>query len=68
MKEATIKIEGMMCEHCKMAVTKALSSLTGIAEVSVSLEPGTARISYDPEKIGMEDVKKVVEETGYSVI
>lgn len=34
----TIKIEGMMCQHCVKAATKALESVAGVTAVTVSLE------------------------------
>ena len=34
----TIKIEGMMCQHCVKAATKALEGVAGVTTVTVSLE------------------------------
>lgn len=34
----TIKIEGMMCQHCVKAATKALEGVAGVTAVTVSLE------------------------------
>jgi copper chaperone len=45
---ATIKIKGMTCRHCVMAVTKALAGIEGIRDVQVDLERGEA--SYTEEK------------------
>jgi copper chaperone len=44
----TIKIKGMTCRHCVMAVTKALAGIEGIRDVQVDLERGEA--SYTEEK------------------
>lgn len=44
----TIKIKGMSCGHCVMAVTKALSGIDGIRDVKVNLEKGEA--SFTEEK------------------
>ena len=38
----TITIEGMMCNHCEMTVKKALESLDGVTNATVSHEKGTA--------------------------
>ena len=37
-----IKIKGMSCQHCVMAVTKALNAVDGIKDVSVDLKSGVA--------------------------
>ena len=34
----TVKIEGMMCQHCVKAATKALEGVAGVTAVTVSLE------------------------------
>ena len=44
----SVKIKGMSCQHCVMAVTKALSALDGIKNVQVDLKTGTA--TYDEVK------------------
>jgi len=43
----TIKIKGMTCRHCVMAVTKALGSIEGIRDVKVDLERGEASFTED---------------------
>jgi copper chaperone len=67
MKEITISIEGMMCGHCQMAVTKALTELEGVTDVEVSLNPGQAKVNYNSSKIDIEDLKGVITESGYKV-
>lgn len=62
----TIKIKGMSCQHCVMAVTKALSGIDGIENVKVDLDEGSA--TYDETKsVDMEKIKSRVEEAGYEV-
>lgn len=38
----TVKIKGMSCGHCVMAVTKALGGIAGIKNVQVDLKNGAA--------------------------
>ncbi len=62
----TIKVTGMTCQHCVMAVTKALSAVHGVANVRVDLAAGTA--TYDEVKtVDPETVRKVIEEAGYGL-
>ncbi|MDO5843867.1 MAG: heavy metal translocating P-type ATPase [Methanocorpusculum sp.] len=44
MEKRIIKIEGMMCKHCKMAVENALKVIDGVTSVEVNLEEGTATV------------------------
>ena len=43
----TIKIKGMTCKHCVMAVTKALGGIDGIRDVQVDLEKGEAAFTEE---------------------
>ncbi|CEP68004.1 Copper ion binding protein [Moorella glycerini] len=67
MAEATLQVEGMTCNHCKMSVEKALRGLEGITAVAVDLAAKTARVTYDPAKVNLEAMKKAVIEAGYEV-
>ena len=61
----TIEIEGMMCEHCVMHVKKALESLPGVTNVTVSLEKKQATL--EAKDISNESLKKAIEDAGYQV-
>jgi copper chaperone CopZ len=62
----TIKVDGMTCQHCVAAVTKALESVDGTANVRVDLEGGTA--TYDEvAPVDPELIRRAVEEAGYEL-
>ena len=61
----TVVIEGMMCEHCKKAVTKALEGIEGVTAVTVDLEAKTATVTGD---VTDETIKSVIDEAGYEVV
>ena len=48
-----LKIEGMTCNHCVMAVKKALSRVSGVERAEVSLERGEALVegNADPKAL-----------------
>ncbi len=41
------KIDGMMCNHCRTHVEKAIASVPGVKKVDVDLASGTARVEGD---------------------
>lgn len=45
--EKTIKIDGMMCNHCEMHVKKALEALDGVKLAEVSHTAGTAVVTLE---------------------
>ncbi len=57
-----IKIDGMSCQHCKMAVEKALSKVPGITSYSVDLDKGQALVSGNPEAKSVVDA---IHKVGY---
>ena len=64
--EKTLKIEGMMCEHCEMHVKKALEALDGVTNAEVSHKAGTAVVTMEKE-ITNDVLKQAVEDQGYKV-
>jgi copper ion binding protein len=65
MKEITINIDGMSCQHCVMRVKKALEGLAGISNLSV--EVGSAKMSFDESKIRQADIENAIAKAGYKV-
>ena len=64
MKE-TVKIEGMMCNHCEMTVKKALEALDGVEKADVSHTKGTAVLTLD-KAVADGDIKKAIEDKDYT--
>ncbi len=61
-EKTVLIVEGMMCEHCKARVEKALSAVDGVKSVTVDLAAKTATVtgSADPAQL-----VKAVTEAGY---
>ncbi len=64
-KTDTLQISGMSCGHCVRTVREALEDVEG-AEV-LSVDVGTARVSYDPEQVGRDRLVDAVEGVGFGV-
>ena len=63
----TITIEGMMCNHCKASVEKALTAVAGVTGVTVELEAKTAAVA-SLEGVADEVLSKAVTDAGYTVV
>ena len=61
----TLKIEGMMCQHCEARVKKALEAVSGVDSAEVSHEKGTAVVSGSAS---FEALKAAVEAQDYTVL
>lgn len=58
------KIEGMACNHCRMAVEKAIADVDGVENVVVSLADHTATVEGDFDKAA---VVKAITDAGFDV-
>ena len=65
METVELKVEGMDCQGCVKSVTRMLSGVAGVEKVDVSLEAGNAKVTYDPAKSSVADMKRAVERAGY---
>ena len=65
--KTTLKIEGMMCQHCQKHVHDALSKMNGVSSVEVSLEKNSAEVEMDHE-ISNEEFAQVIEDAGYQLV
>jgi copper chaperone len=62
-----IKIKGMSCQHCVMAVTKALSALDGVKDVKIDLKTSVA--TYEEVKaVDPQAVAAAIKKAGYEVV
>lgn len=62
MNTITLKVTGMMCQHCVARVKKALEAVPGVQTVEVSLENASATISGSADKAALV---AAVKEAGY---
>ena len=65
--KVTVKIEGMMCTHCKAHVEKALSAIDGVTSVTADHVAGTATVESTRE-IPQGELKAAVEAAGYTYL
>ena len=63
----TMKIDGMMCEHCERAVNTAVSAVEGVASCKADAKAGTAVITMKPGT-DEEALSKAVTGAGYVVL
>ena len=63
----TVKVEGMMCQHCVAHVKKALEALEGVQTAEVSLEQKQAVLTCT-EQVADAEIKAAIEEAGYTYL
>ena len=63
--ETVIKVEGMMCPHCKAMVEKVCKAVAGTADAVVDLQAKTVTVTGDAQ---LDALKKAIVDAGYEVI
>jgi copper chaperone len=63
----TIKIKGMTCQHCVMAVTKALGGIEGIKDVRVDLQKGEATF-IEEKPVDRTLIRERIAKAGFDVV
>ena len=67
MEQITLDVKGMSCQGCVNSVTRVLKSTPGVQDVSVTLDPGRAQVSFDPARTSVERLRSAIEDAGYAV-
>jgi copper chaperone len=67
MENVRFDVQGMTCQGCVASVTRVLKAVPGVADVSVTLQPGTAAVAYDITRTNVSALKAAIEDAGYDV-
>ena len=63
--DTVIKVEGMMCPHCKAMVEKVCKAVPGTADAVVDLQAKTVTVTGDAP---LDVLKKAITDAGYEVV
>jgi len=67
MKQINFIVEGMTCGHCKAAVEKILSQISGVTDVKVDLASKEVNVVYDTGQTSMKAFKTAIKDAGFEV-
>ena len=62
-----LNVPSVSCNHCKMAIEKAVSGLDGITVVDVDVPEKTVTVDFDADAVSLESIEMAVAEEGYEV-
>lgn len=68
MEKTVLKVDGMSCEHCVKAITKAVGAIDGVDEVKVDLAEKTVTVRHDEAKAPLNKIKLEIEDQGYDIV
>lgn len=64
MDKLKFTIVGMMCDHCRQRVEKAIKTVPGVSEVEVDLRQGTATVTG--EALSATGIMGAITAAGYT--
>jgi P-type Cu+ transporter len=62
-----LPVRGMTCASCVAQIEKGLSKVPGIHEASVNLATERAMLTYEPDRVGVEEIVETIRDLGYEV-
>lgn len=64
LKEETLIVEDMMCQHCVGRIVDGLKKIKVKAEAD--LETKQVKVFFDENKIGLPEIKKTIKDLGFT--
>lgn len=64
---AVLNAPAISCNHCKMAVEKAVSALDGVRQVDVDVAGKAVTVDFDDGSVTLDDIEAAMAEEGYEV-
>ena len=64
---AVLNVPSVSCNHCKMAIEKAVGAVGGVGRVDVDVAEKTVTVDFDGDSVSLETIEATVAEEGYEV-
>lgn len=66
-KTLTLPISGMTCANCALNIERVVGKMDGIQTVNVNFASELAKVTYNAEKLGLDDIAGQVKKAGFHV-
>jgi copper chaperone len=67
-EKALFKVVGMYCSSCKPIVEKQLEHEKGVKNIDIDYMTDSVTIDFDPLLITKEEIKNILEKSGYNFV
>jgi copper chaperone len=64
---AVLNVPTVSCNHCKMAIERAVGAVAGVEVVEVDVAEKTVAIDFDTDAVSLESIEETVAVEGYEV-
>ena len=66
-KNVTLPVTGMTCANCALNIERSLKKLSGVTSTNVNFATERATLSFDPNKVHLDDIEKQIADAGYGI-
>lgn len=66
-KRIVLKVKGMDCASCGANIEKVLNGYSGITKAEISYASEKMNLTFDTQKINLDQIKKIVNDLGYQL-
>jgi len=67
LRQETIKVEGMTCQHCVQTITDALNNITGLNTVNVDLVKKEVSVKFNENETKLKKIFDKIIEVGFEL-
>lgn len=67
MRQISLVVPAISCEHCKHTIESTLEKYDGVKEAIVDIANKRVALTYDPGKVPMSTLEEALAEEGYDV-
>ena len=67
MRQETIIVEGMTCQHCVQTITEALNNITGLNTVNVDLVKKEVSVKFNENETKLKKIFDKIIEVGFEL-
>ncbi len=65
-ERVSFRVPDMMCDHCRMAISRALSGAPGVRGTTIDLRNKTVTIEFERGKATAGDLERAIADAGYT--
>ncbi len=62
-----LNVPSVSCNHCKMAIEKAVAAMGGVDQVEVDVAEKTVTVDFDDASVTLESIEATMADEGYEV-
>ena len=66
-KVIDLKLAGMHCATCSVTIEEAIAGIGKGTTAKANFGTDSARVEYDPDRVSLQEIEKVVKEAGVKV-